>query len=882
MAAGKSITSRLVIQLVNGVSGPARAVASSLSGINRVVQGMDGRVRAGQAGLASAIAANNRSLEAVRGRMLDAAAGAYVLARAISAPIDAAMRFESAMADVRKVVDFETPEAFKQFSDDLLELSTRVPVAVDGLAAMAAAAGQAGIAAKDILAFTEAAAKVSTAFDIDADAAGDALAKLMAGLGLTIPQVMSLADAMNHLSNAQASSAADILDVVRRVGATATQFGFNAEQVAAFASAMVAAGADSEVAATSFRNMGLALARGESATKRQRESLAALGLEAEDVAKRMQQDAVGTTLDVLERIGRLPEEMRAAVSYDLFGGEARALGPLITNLDLLRQSLGLIADEMQYAGSTQREFGVRSETAANALQIFQNRLNRLSIRLGDALLPALTKVIDALAPFVDRLAELTARFPRLTTAVVATATGLIGLRIALMGVSYAGLLARGGLLALASPILGLAGVVTRLASGATAAGAAMAALAVRTRATGAATAATMAGMSLAGQNMAKAAKASKAASAAMIAGMGASAMASRRMVAGMSAASAASTALAASGGGIRGLGAAFLSILRPIALVRGALTLLKVAMISTGVGALLVAVGSAGAWIYQNWEGLGRLFTAFGKAFREALGPVGETLGPVLDWFGRVASAIGELFEPMDQASAKWAEWGTAAGTWAGEIVAATVRIGAAIFELPGKIVDAMAGLGSALFTAGAAAIQSLWDGMVSKFGELLTWVASIPSRIVSAIGSIDLSGMVKWPSLPSWAGGGGAKAPPTVSGASELPEARAEGGPVTAGKPYIVGDGGVPELFVPRQSGEIIPPDKLPTASPTTSAAGPLGRRAGPSATFNSTVNVTVGGFLDSYEAVEELARKITRVQEKWFKRQVDGLFADYGTDPY
>ena len=37
------------------------------------------------------------------------------------------------------------------------------------------------------------------------------------------------------------------------------------------------------------------------------------------------------------------------------------------------------------------------------------------------------------------------------------------------------------------------------------------------------------------------------------------------------------------------------------------------------------------------------------------------------------------------------------------------------------------------------------------------------------------------------------------------IPE-RAAGGPVTAGRPYIVGDGGRPELFVPNQSGTILP----------------------------------------------------------------------------
>ena len=40
-------------------------------------------------------------------------------------------------------------------------------------------------------------------------------------------------------------------------------------------------------------------------------------------------------------------------------------------------------------------------------------------------------------------------------------------------------------------------------------------------------------------------------------------------------------------------------------------------------------------------------------------------------------------------------------------------------------------------------------------------------------------------------------------------PEARATGGPVMAGRPYIVGEEG-PELFSPRTSGSIVPNDHL------------------------------------------------------------------------
>lgn len=422
------LTSKLIVSLIDQVSAPARAVRRAVTSLK------------------DAQASNRAEMDAMRGRMVDATAMAYLLAKALSAPIKAAMEFESAMANVRKVVDFPTPEAFKSFKDDLIDLSRRVPVSVNGLAQIAAAAGQAGIAGDQLLKFTEAAAKIGVAFDITEDQAGDSMAKLMTGLGLTLDQVVLLSDAMNQLSNAQASGADEILDIVRRVGADAKQFGFAAEEVAAFGSAMVASGAESEVAATTFRNMGAALTRGASATKRQRVALKTLGLDAKSVAKSMQKDAVGTTLKVLDAINRLPKETQAAITRDLFGGEARAIGPLVTNLGTLREALGLVSDESSYAGSSFKEFDVRAATMEGKLRLFQNRILAMSINIGNALLPVLGVVFDKLGPVIDMIGQFASDNPGAVAAIASVSAALVALSIAAIGTRWAFLFLKGGVL----------------------------------------------------------------------------------------------------------------------------------------------------------------------------------------------------------------------------------------------------------------------------------------------------------------------------------------------------------------------------------------------------------------------------------------------------
>jgi TP901 family phage tail tape measure protein len=288
----------------------------------------------------------------------------------------------------------------------------------------------------------------SPTFGTSAREAGDMLAAMQQSYGMSRDQALGLADAMNHLSNNMASSAPELMDFWTRVAADAGRAGFSQEQAIALGSAMIASGNGADVAATSFRNMTRSLTRGESATERQQAAYERLGLTAEDVALRMQQDAVGTTREVLEAISLLPAEVRAAVSSDLFGDEARALGSIATNLEFFDRAVGAVADEAEYAGSAMREFEVRANTSENAMTLLMNRVSELSIMIGDALVPAMTSIIDVLGPIVTQIADLARAHPDLTAAIVGTAGAFVALKVAAAGLTFVGLVGKGGALSL--------------------------------------------------------------------------------------------------------------------------------------------------------------------------------------------------------------------------------------------------------------------------------------------------------------------------------------------------------------------------------------------------------------------------------------------------
>ncbi|WP_346681603.1 phage tail tape measure protein [Megasphaera stantonii] len=373
-----------------------------------------------------------------KGRLSGAATTVGVAAAPLAAATVAAVQFESAMADVRKVVDFETPQQFKEMNADILALSQSLPMSAEGIAQIVAAGGQSGIAREDLMAFAQDAVKMGIAFDITADQAGEMMAKWRTAFAMSQDEVVTLADKVNYLSNVTAASSGDISDIVTRVGPLGEVAGVNAGQIAAMGASMAGVGVQSEIAATGIKNMMLGLVSGASATKSQAEAFAALGLNATDVAQRMQTDAQGTIIDVLTRIRELPKEAQAANLKDLFGSESiSAIAPLLTQLDNLKTNFDRVGAASQYAGSMQAEYEARAGTTANQLQLTKNNIMALAVSIGSVLLPPLNELLSSTSTVIGTMADWAAQNPEITSGLLTVAGTVAGLVLTMLTVNAA-------------------------------------------------------------------------------------------------------------------------------------------------------------------------------------------------------------------------------------------------------------------------------------------------------------------------------------------------------------------------------------------------------------------------------------------------------------
>ena len=349
-----------------------------------------------QKALSSQFEAYGQKRNQAVGNIMKAGATAY----AMSVPLRDAVEMESSMSDVAKVVDM-TDDEFSDMKNSIVEMSTRIPMSAKGIASIVASAGQAGIAKPELLSFAEDAAKMGVAFDITAEQAGDMMAKWRTAFKMGQKDVVALADKINYLSNNTASTAAQISDVVSRIGPLGEVGGVASGDIAALGASMVGASVQTEVAATGIKNLILGMTAGTGATKSQAEAFAALGFNAVDVAKKMQTDSKGAIMDVMKALSGLEEWQRSSILADLFGKESiGAITPLLTNLDNLQENFDRAGDASQYSGSMLKEYAARSQTAKNSMELLENAGKAASIAIGDAMLPTLKALTAELLPIV--------------------------------------------------------------------------------------------------------------------------------------------------------------------------------------------------------------------------------------------------------------------------------------------------------------------------------------------------------------------------------------------------------------------------------------------------------------------------------------------------
>ncbi len=436
--AGKTLTSSLIVRLVDQVSAPARKVSAALLGLNNSSKGGFGNR------LNHAIADNEAALSRARARMVDVVAGAYLLKEALGAPIKAGLDFETMLEDIGQKADIpreklaEVGAQIKQVARDTNQSTAEIGKAIDFLI---------GMGAKQDVAMTVTApiGRAATAYR----AATEDLAKATFAVvdNLKVP-AQDAADALDAMAKAGKEGGFELKDMAAQfpsLTASAQFLGMTGvPAVADLAAALEVArkgAADGAVAANNMANF-LQKINSKEAIK----NFHKFGVDIPKELAKAAKDGTSPLEHMLEVIQKITKGDATKLNQ-LFGDKQvlEFIKPMLANMDEYRR---IREEALKARGTVEADFQRRLQTAQASADRFNAAIQNLNTSIGSALLPLLTDLVGKLVPIIDKIGEWADKNPELARTIIATTAALVGFRIAVATLSFVGLLGKGGALSL--------------------------------------------------------------------------------------------------------------------------------------------------------------------------------------------------------------------------------------------------------------------------------------------------------------------------------------------------------------------------------------------------------------------------------------------------
>lgn len=537
---------------------------------------------------------------------------------AIGVPIKLAIDDEAAFANVKKYVD-DSDENLVKLKNEMRGLSSQLGESFSNIADIAAGGGKINLAGEELVTYTKMLATGSVAFEMSSEALSKAANNMKVGFKMNdIKELNSFFDSVNLLDNKVTNAnASDIFEATSLTAANASLIGLDSKSASAISATMLSTGKASSVVGTSLNALYSTLSMADKKGKKFQEALASIGMDATYLKTALQKDAAGAITTFLEAISRADKDKQAG---------------LVTNIDALKANIKM-AHSDEATGSTQRELQTKLNTTKSSIERVTQAWRNLGSRLGETFLPLTNLLASILSKVAGVLSSLNEKFPRLSAIVVSAAAGFMIFKPVL-------LLSKIALLSVADGFLGVIRVVKFLNPMLLIAKLRWLAHAVSISSATLAAKAHAFSVWLVGARL-------------------------RATLAITTAYSAASKAFGVACGVMR-------SGLMAVTLATKAM---KFALISTGIGAIVVALGMAAAYLMENWDEA----KAFFERIWENVKPYWESTTKFFSdlWQG-VSDFLSAIFEPVikiwDELFGGFFDWIAEKFSWINDMVGEAIK----------------------------------------------------------------------------------------------------------------------------------------------------------------------------------------------------------------
>lgn len=322
----------------------------------------------------------------------------------------AAIDWESAFAGVRKTTD-ATEAQYAQLEDGLRSLAKTLPATHEEIAGVAEAAGQLGVARKDIVGFTKTMIDLGESTNLTAEDAATNIAQISNVMGTMGREgslgVQRFGSALVALGNDGASTESEILSMAQRIAGASATLGASEADVLALSNTLASMGVNAELGGGVASRVLLRMRTAVDEGGKSLDSFAKVaGVSADEFATKFREAPVEALDLVSQGINGVNESggnVTATLKEMGIKGteETQVMLALANSGDLLTDSLNLGAQAWEENTALVAEAEQRYNTTEAKISIAWNKIKDAAITAGGVILPMIGNMADAVGGLAD-------------------------------------------------------------------------------------------------------------------------------------------------------------------------------------------------------------------------------------------------------------------------------------------------------------------------------------------------------------------------------------------------------------------------------------------------------------------------------------------------
>jgi TP901 family phage tail tape measure protein len=381
----------------------------------------------------------------IRYAMYDIGRRALVAGAAIAgvgvAAVAMAAKFESAFTAVERTSGLAGVQ-LENLRQQLIEISTTIPVAFEEVAAIATLGAQMGIASDSLDEFTTTVARFSAITGITAEQTAQSFGRLAQLMGVPVSKFENLSSAITYAGIRAVATDAEILKMSESIAAAASNSGFAADEIIGYATALSSLKVRAEeargVMVRTFRNIDLAVSQGG---EKLQDFAKVLGMTSEESRSLWTQDPsrfFATFLEGANATGKLNEVMTDLGIVNV--RELNVIQRLAGNMEVLTAALGDTREQYLLGTYASEAYAKKADDLASKLQVMMQTVQAFIASVGGPLAEALKPFIDIITGVLNTVKNVPAAFSTIIILITSLVGGFLLFKAA-TALSIAGLLA---------------------------------------------------------------------------------------------------------------------------------------------------------------------------------------------------------------------------------------------------------------------------------------------------------------------------------------------------------------------------------------------------------------------------------------------------------